>query len=195
MPTLATIVQAAGSQESPVVNLTLSGLVFTATRPTFMDPRSNPSGGYWSLERSGAVLLQGTIGATVANCTFVRLDSNALFLSGFNRNCLIAQNQFSWLGQSAIAAWGLTIYNDGTNGDQPRGTVVWGNWIHEIGHYQKQSSCYFQAESAQTLLSSNICFNIPRAGINFNDGFGGGNELDSNLLFNTCRESSDHGLS
>ena len=52
---------------------------------------------------------------------------------------------------------------------------------------------YFQAESAQTTIENNICFNIPRAAVNFNDGFGGGNEMKNNLLFNTCRESSDHG--
>ena len=36
-------------------------------------------------------------------------------------------------------------------------------------------------------------FNIPRAAINFNDGMGGGDILENNLLFNTCRESGDHG--
>lgn len=29
--------------------------------------------------------------------------------------------------------------------------------------------------------------------VNFNDQFGGGNELTDNLIFNSCRESSDHG--
>lgn len=28
----------------------------------------------------------------------------------------------------------------------------------------------------------------------FDDGFGGANELKNNLLYNTCRESSDHGV-
>ena len=39
----------------------------------------------------------------------------------------------------------------------------------------------------------NIFFNGPRAGVNFNDGFGGESLLDQNILFNTCRESGDHG--
>ena len=52
---------------------------------------------------------------------------------------------------------------------------------------------YFQAETAEATIESNICYNIPRAAINFNDGFGGGNVIDSNLVFNMCRESSDHG--
>ena len=33
----------------------------------------------------------------------------------------------------------------------------------------------------------------PRAGINVNDGMGGGDEITGNLLANTCRESGDHG--
>jgi hypothetical protein len=52
---------------------------------------------------------------------------------------------------------------------------------------------YFQAETAQATIVDNIVFNIPRAAVNFNDGFGGGAEMAYNLLFNTCRESSDHG--
>ena len=83
--------------------------------------------------------------------------------------------------------------NSGLGGLQPRGTVVEGNWVHEIGHIQKQSSFYFQAITAQATIRNNVVFNIPRAAINFNDGFGGGAIIEHNLLFNTCRESSDHG--
>ena len=64
-----------------------------------------------------------------------------------------------------------------------------------IGHIQKQSSFYFQAITAQAVLTKNLVFNIPRAAINFNDGFGGGAIVEHNLLFNPCRESSDHGES
>ena len=38
-----------------------------------------------------------------------------------------------------------------------------------------------------------IAFNAPRAGINFNDGFGGGTNVTRNLIYNQCRESGDHG--
>lgn len=43
------------------------------------------------------------------------------------------------------------------------------------------------------LIKGNIFFNGPRAAVNFNDGFGGGTRLTENILFNTCRETSDHG--
>jgi hypothetical protein len=113
------------------------------------------------------------------------------------------RNEFVFLGSSAIAAWGLTKSDDprvpvglgldGTDGNQPRGILVVNNFAHEIGHYQKQSSFWFQAQSCQNTIRANIAFNMPRAGINFNDGFGGGSEVTENLIFNSCRESGDHG--
>ncbi len=44
-----------------------------------------------------------------------------------------------------------------------------------------------------TTWSHNIFFNVPRAGININDAFGGGNYIDHSLMFNTVRETADHG--
>ena len=59
--------------------------------------------------------------------------------------------------------------------------------------FQLQSSCWFQAKTAQTTIVDNLFFNGPRAGINLNDGFGGGNVIQGNTIFNQCRQSGDHG--
>jgi len=193
IPTLATLIDMQGSQDDPIRNVTISHLTMTATRPTFMEPRGNPSGGDWALERSGALRLEGTVGVTIANNTFQRLDSNAVSINGYNRHCVVDGNEFVFLGQNAVASWGRTHGNDGTHGEYPRFTRISRNYVHEIGHIQKQSSFYFQAITAQATITHNIAFNMPRAAINFNDGFGGGAEVNSNLLFNTCRESGDHG--
>ena len=82
---------------------------------------------------------------------------------------------------------------DGRSGDQPRGVRVVGNLVREIGIWQKQSSGWFQAVTAQTEIRGNVMFNGPRAAINFNDGFGGGDSVAENLLLNMVRESKDHG--
>ena len=55
------------------------------------------------------------------------------------------------------------------------------------------SSFFVQAKTAQSVVTGNVFFNGPRAGINANDGFGGGDEISHNLVFSTCRESGDHG--
>jgi hypothetical protein len=39
--------------------------------------------------------------------------------------------------------------------------------VRELGIWQKQSSMWFQAVTAQTHLAGNVHFNGPRAGLNF----------------------------
>ena len=82
---------------------------------------------------------------------------------------------------------------DGTDGEHPQGTTVVGCSAREVGLYEKQSSFFVQAKTAESKILGNVFFNGPRAGINANDGFGGGDEIAHNLVFSTCRESGDHG--
>jgi len=198
---LKVLLNITGTQASPVKGVTLSGLGFRDTAYTYLDPHGMPSGGDWALQRTAAVFLQGTENSVIEDSVFSRLDGNALMLSAYNRGAVIQRNEFAWIGDTAIAQWGNTVGVpevpgmgwDGTTGDQPRGTQILYNFVHELGIWEKQSSFYFQAKSAQTQLFGNIFFNGPRAGINFNDGFGGANNVSYNILFNTCRESGDHG--
>jgi hypothetical protein len=179
--------------ESKARNITIQGLKLRDAADISMEPWAVPSGGDWGLHRGGAVFLEDTEDCTVANCTFERLDGNAIFVSGYNRRTLIADNEFAWIGHSCAAGWGYTDEDDGTNGLQPRFTSLLRNYAREIGIIQKQSSFWFQAKACLTTLKDNVIFNGPRAGINLNDGFGGGNLIESNLIFNQCRETGDHG--
>jgi len=176
-----------------------------------MEPHGVPSGGDWGLQRMGAIFLEGTEKIIIDHCLITRVDSNAIMISGYNRDLTISNNEFVWIGDSVLVSWGYTVplgtekagdkilaqYRsgiDGTHGDQPRGTIAIGNFIHELGHFEKQSSPWFQGKSCQNIIKQNIMFNMPRAAINFNDGFGGGSEVTENLGYNTCRESSDHAV-
>eukprot|EP00937_MAST-01D_sp_MAST-1D-sp2_P002963 g2963.t1 len=67
------------------------------------------------------------------------------------------------------------------------------NIVREIGFNERQSSAFGEFKACQSTVKDNVFFNMPRAAINKNDGFGGGMVIESNLLFNTCRESGDHG--
>jgi hypothetical protein len=57
---------------------------------------------------------------------------------------------------------------DGTKGNQPRFTRILKNFAYRCGLFEKQSSFYFQAKSAQNTIKDNIFFHGPRAGMNFN---------------------------
>jgi len=206
--TTKVLINCSGTQAEPVVNFTMKGIAIKDTAYTFLDPHGSPSGGDWSLQRTAAVMVAGTEGGVIDSSLFSRLDGIGVFITGYNRNLTISNNTFEWLGSSSIAAWGDTSYSlnanqsrsiqwprgpDARDGNQPRGTRIIGNIVHDIGIFEKQSSFYFQAAVAQSLIKDNVHFNGPRAGINFNDGMGGGDEITENLLVNTCRESGDHG--
>ena len=156
----------------------------------------------WGLQYSGAIEIIGSENVSVTNNYFSRLDGNAIFIFNYNRNVSITHNEFVWIGDSVVASWGSTegiefpeldakgvryskMGIDGTNGNQPRFTNVSYNIGREIGIWEKQSSLYFQAKSCQNYVSHNIFYNGPRAGILFNDGFGGGSLVERNFMFNT----------
>ena len=182
-----------GSQQEPVYNITLTNLTFAHSAPTFLDSYEVPSGGDWAIHRGGAVFVEGVNGFLLQNCLFDAPGGNGLFLSNYIRNAVIEGNEFVYTGDSAILAVGSTNLIDGTDGNQPRGTKVIGNLAHEIGIFGKQTSPYMQALACQTEIIGNVFFNGARAGILFNDGFGGGNLVKNNLLFNFVRETNGHG--
>ena len=203
LATLKTLFELRGTQAAPVSGITFSSLTFTGSAETFLDPHGVPSGGDWALQRSAALFFEGTRNVTVEACDLIRLDGNAVMLSGYNQHANISHNTFLSTGATAIALWGYSNGTDplqpegtgpdGTQGNFPRWTTVQGNFIRHLGVHEKQSSCLFQAKSAQSYVSHNLCFDVPRAGFNLNDGFGGGHDIYNNLLFQTCGESGDHG--
>lgn len=211
-PQKQVLVNMTGTQWNPVKNMKIQGIKFSAAAPTYMEPHGVPSAGDWALDRYSAVFLQGTEGTLIDGCEFQRLDGNAVMVSGYNRDVTIQNSDFAYIGGNAVAAWGYTnetesdpgrpgvkLSNapaagvDGTDGEHPRRTTVQNCSAREVGLYEKQSSFFIQAKTAESRVLSNVFFNGPRAGINTNDGFGGGDEIAYNLVFSTCRESGDHG--
>jgi len=175
-------------------NITVHDLGFRDQAATFMDEGwSAPSGGDWSLLRRGALFIQNSTNITIRGCNFFRLDGNAIFLSRKTRHVHIQHNQFEWIGENAIATWGDTDGYDATKEEFPMHTLIEYNVMRELGIYEKQSSAVGHSKAALTTIRKNIMFNMPRAAINFNDMVGGGDIVEGNLIFNTCRESGDHG--
>ena len=191
---LDAVISIRGFIDNPIINVTLNNLIFAHTAPTYFKSYEVPSGGDWSIHRQGTVFIEGTENLVLHNCTFDSVGGNGVFVSNYNRDTVIAGNEFKYAGDSAIAVVGSAKLIDGTDGNQPRGTKVIGNLAHEFGIWGKQTSFYIQAKACQTELRGNVFFNGPRAGINFNDGFGGGNLLQYNLGFNMVRETGDHGV-
>ena len=190
---LNVLVSIKGSQTNPVQNIAISDITFAHTATTFLSDYEVPSGGDWAVHREAALVVEGAEGVNVSNCLFYSPGGNGLLLNNYVRDAVIEGNEFVWVGDNAIVAVGSAELMDGTDGNQPRGTKVIGNLVHEVGVFGKQVCAYVQSLACETNLTGNVFFNGPRAGINFNDGFGGGNVVKNNLLFNFVRETHDHG--
>ena len=115
----------------------LRGVTLRDSAPSFLEPHGLPTGGDWGLQHTGAITLRGTANFTMDGCLLARLDGNALFLGGWNRGATISNNEFAWIGATAMAAWGDTsqclnenctkstpfkVGPDGRAGEQPTAT-------------------------------------------------------------------------
>lgn len=189
-----------GNKTHPISNILINNVGFRDARATYLDPHGVPSAGDWALQRSGAIFLDGTEDITIKNVTMERNDGNAIMISGHNVHTTVTECNIRWTGDTAIAMWGRTdeLSSGGmrgmfANSDHPINSEISHNMIHELGAFEKQSSMVFIAKSCASYIHSNVFFNGPRAGINVNDGMCGGHRIHANLIFNTCRESGDHG--
>jgi hypothetical protein len=75
-PRLQTLVSIRGAAEDPAggsdgaaKNITLRGLTFAHSAPSYFAPYVVPSPGDWSVHRGGAVMLEGAEGATIEGCS------------------------------------------------------------------------------------------------------------------------------
>eukprot|EP01052_Picozoa_sp_SAG31_P032784 SAG31_NODE_3630_length_4049_cov_2.174684_3_plen_246_part_00 len=184
----AVLVNISGTKENPVHRMAIQNLTLQDASYTYLDAHGMPSGGDWSLQHTAAITVSGSDGLVVGPAVhFDRLDGLGILLKGYNRNATIVDNEFGWLGGSCIALWGETspmlnangtkrlpesmkIGPDARSGNQPFGTTIAGNYMHDYGIWEKQSSAVFAALSHHTKVRHNVMLNAPRAHVNLNDG-------------------------
>ena len=193
VPTLETLVSIQGHETGGYVSdIEFDGFVFTGTSRTVLSNYIYPSSGDWAIHPGGTMIIENAERVNITGCNFTRTGGNAVYLARHSRAVSITESSFRFIGDSAIASVGATRMADGTLPTQPAGTRVERNWFSDIGIFGKQTSCYFQALSANVTIKDNVCVNVPRAGITFNDQAFGGSLVSNNLVANTVRESTDH---
>ena len=193
-PVAETLVRVVGYEGGPyATNIALDGITFTETTRTVLSEYIFPSSGDWAIHPGGTLFVENAEAVNVTRCAFTRTGGNAVYLSRHAARCSVIENTFRFTGDSGVASVGATRLIDGTRPTFPNGNVIARNWFQDIGIFGKQTSCYFQALTANATIADNVCVNVPRAGITFNDGAFGGSLVERNLVANTVRESTDHG--
>jgi len=200
-----------GSISQPVRNIHISGLTLTHTARTVLDKYEPLLRGDWSIVRAGAVFIEGAEDCSVTDCFFDAVGGNGVFISNYNRRIKVAGCKFTEAGDSAIclvgdfnavrsgSTWQNQIADppDKTVGpctsNYPALCVIHNNLIFDIGLIGKQTAGVFISMAAEIIVSHNTIYRIPRAGICLNDGTWGGHLIEYNDVFETVRETGDHG--
>lgn len=194
-------------------NVTLKGLEMTQTRRTFMEKYEPLLRSDWTVYRGGAVLMERTSNCNLERCYLHDLGGNALFFSNYNRNSGISSSHITRIGASAICFVGNTDavrspsfeYNDYVpigemdmlsgpkSDDYPECCYVFDNLIHSIGLFEKQVTGIELSMCRGITVSHNSIYDTPRAGINVSEGTWGGHIIEYNDVFDTVKETGDHG--
>jgi hypothetical protein len=212
-PQIAHLFEFKGSETNQVRNINISGLMLTQTLRTFMQNKEPLLRSDWTIYRGGAVVYEGAINCVLKNCSLVNLGGNAVFFNNFNRNNEVSGCQISDIGASAICFVGDpnavrspsfeyskfvpfaqidTIPGPKTN-NYPAECKVYDNLMFNLGLTEKQSAGVELSMCQSILVSHNTIYDVPRAGINISEGTWGGHIIEYNDVFNTVKETGDHG--
>jgi hypothetical protein len=202
-----------GSEKNPVTNIIIEGLTLTQTLRTFMQNKEPLLRSDWTIYRGAAVLYDGAVNCALKNCTLTNLGGNAIFFNKYNRGCAVSGCSISNIGASAICFVGDPAavrspsfeYHefvplaeiDKTPGPKtnnyPADCFVYDNLMFDLGLTEKQSAGVQLSMCQSIIVSHNTIYDVPRAGINVSEGTWGGHIIEYNDVFNTVKESGDHG--
>lgn len=212
-PQLKHLIEFRGTETNPVKNITLEGLELTQTLRTFMEPYEQLLRSDWTVYRGAAVFFEGTEHCALRSSYLHNLGGNAIFFSKYNRHSEISGSHLTQIGASAICFVGdpsavrspsfeygefvpyeqLDHAKGPKNNNYPAQCLVYDNLIHSIGLFEKQVTGVELSMSQAITVSHNSIYDTPRAGINISEGTWGGHILEFNDIFDTVKETGDHG--
>jgi hypothetical protein len=167
----------------------------------------------WTTYRGGAIVFDGAEDCAVRRCFLDQVGGNAIFVNNYNRrieiaSCHIANagaNSISFVGSSESLRSPLFEYRqtselgeiDKTPGpksrDYPADCRVDDCLIYRNGRTEKQTAGVNICTAESITISRTSIYDCPRAGINICNGAFGGHVIERCDVFDTVKETGDHG--
>jgi hypothetical protein len=207
------LVEFRGTQEEPVRFITLKGITFRHTARTFMDNKEPLLRSDWTTYRGGAIFFNGAEDCTIQDAAIDQVGGNAVFVNKYDRRITIRDSIISEAGANGVAFVGnpdavrsplfeygqtLPIENiDRTPGpktdEYPADCIVDDCLIYRTGRFEKQTAPVQISMSMSITVRHCSIYDVPRAGINICDGCWGGHIIEYCDVFDTVKETGDHG--
>ena len=210
---LRTLVEFRGDEYHPVIWITMRGLTFRQTARTVMDTREPLLRSDWAIYRGGAIFFSGAEDCALEDSFIDQVCGNAIFVNNYNRRVAIRGTQIAKAGASGICFVGDPkaargpLFNYGQvhklaeidrtpgpkSNNYPADCVVDDRLIHLTGRVEKQTAGV-EIDLAQNITVRHCSiYDLPRAGINIGDGCWGRHVIEWCDIFDTVKETGDHG--
>jgi len=207
------LVEFRGTPQAPVRFITLKGLTFRHAARTFMENKEPLVRSDWTTYRGGAIFYSGTEDCSLEDCFIDQVGGNAVFVNNYNRRVTVRGCHIARAGANGVAFIGdrdaarvprdwrdrsQTLATlDRTPGPKsdnyPADCLVEDCLIYLTGRVEKQTAPV-QIELSQGITVRHCSiYDVPRAGINIGDGCWGGHVIEFCDIFDTVRETGDHG--
>jgi hypothetical protein len=166
----------------------------------------------WTMYRGGAIFFDGAEDCSVEDCFIDQVGGNAIFVNNYDRRIAVRGCQIAKAGANGVAFVGdpqavraqinwksnLDIASiDKTPGPRtnnyPAECLVEDCLIYLSGRVEKQTAPV-EIDMAQDITVRHCSiYDVPRAGINIGDGCWGGHVIEFCDIFDTVKETGDHG--
>jgi hypothetical protein len=210
---LRSLVEFRGDEKNPVRFVSLKGLTFRQSARTVMDTKEPLLRTDWAIYRGGAIFFNGAEDCALEDSFLDQLGGNAVFVNNYNRRvtvrgCHIAKagaNGICFVGDPNAARSPLFNYDQrnkledidrapGPKTDNyPADCLVEDCLIHETGRVEKQTAPIEIDLAKNITIRHCSIYDVPRAGINIGDGCWGGHVIEFCDIFDTVKETGDHG--
>ena len=210
---LRCLIEFRGDEANPVKFVTLRGITFRQAARTMMDTKEPLVRSDWAIYRGGAIFFNGAEDCSLEDSFIDQVGGNAIFVNDYNRRvtvrgCQIAKsgaNGICFVGDPKAARSALFNYDqrnqladiDRTSGPKtdnyPADCLVDDCLIYLTGRVEKQTAAVEIDLSQDITIRHCSIYDVPRAGINIGDGCWGGNVIEFCDIFDTVRETGDHG--
>jgi len=194
-------------------NVSIENIVFERSIRTFMETKEPLLRSDWTIYRGGAVMIKNSSACTVDRCSFFDVGSNGVFVDQNCESVKITRSHLRGIGASGLCFVGapdsvrnpLFEYNEtqslseidtapGPKSDNyPQNCTADNCLIEYVGTTEKQAAgIEISMAYGISVTNCTIC-HTSRAGINISEGTFGGHRIEGCDIFDTVRETGDHG--
>jgi hypothetical protein len=209
---LRELVSFRGTAEKPVQYIALKGIAFRHAARTFMDTKEPLLRTDWAIYRGGAIFFDGAEECLLGDCFIDQVGGNAVFVNGYGQFIGIAGCHIANAGGNGVMFCGaldavrepITWKDhptfekiDKTPGPKtshfPVNCAVNDCLIYRVGRVEKQVAGVAIDIAQKIVVRHCSIYDVPRAGINIGDGCFGGHLVTNCDVFDTVKETGDHG--